>query len=101
MHLVINNLPRSECRKKENYLQPLVDELEKLFIGIDMKAASNTNVKIRAALLIVACDIPAARNVSGFTGFRSYYARHKCNMQLPALANNPTQRDSSNFDQDT
>ena len=100
IYLVIMNLPRSERFKRENvilvgiipgpsepplninsYLSPLVDELLVLW---------NDGVKIRhhgsqifpecfkAALLCVACDIPASRKVCGFTGHQSRNGCNKC-----------------------
>lgn len=87
MYMTINNLPRHLRFKKENvilvgvmpgprepekeqinhYLRPLVQELHDLYQdGITMDFG-NDKVLIRAALFNVACDIPAARKVSGFT----------------------------------
>lgn len=100
IYLVFMNLPRSERFKRENvilvgiipgpkepplninaYLSPLVDELLILW---------NEGVKIRhygsqifpecfkAALLCVACDMPASRKVCGFTGHHSKKGCNKC-----------------------
>ena len=100
IYLVVNNLPRNERFKKENvilvgvmpgpkeaktyemnhYLEPLVSELEKLYVGVRMSTHEHPNdeVTVRAALLMVACDIPAARKVSGFTSHNSTRACYKC-----------------------
>ena len=48
------------------FLQPLVDDLLQLWSGVEMKTYNNIPVIVRAALLCVGCDIPAARKVSGF-----------------------------------
>ena len=88
IYLVLLNLPRSQRFKLENmilvgiipgptepslhlnsYLDPLVDELNFLFdVGIEVSGSSHNNVIVKAALLLVACDIPAARKVCGFLG---------------------------------
>ena len=100
IYLGVNNLPRTEQFKKENvilvgvmpgpkeaksyemnhYLQPLVSELEKLYFGVRMSTHEHPNdeVIVRAALLMVACGIPAARKVSGFTSHNSTRACYKC-----------------------
>ncbi|KAL1925868.1 hypothetical protein VTP01DRAFT_7279 [Rhizomucor pusillus] len=52
-----------------------------------MQAPNHQTVEIRAALLLVACDIPTARKVSGFTGIHSYFACYKRNMRFPAQDN--------------
>lgn len=89
MYLTINNLPRSERYKVENvilvgvmlepkepqtaemnrYLKPLVDELRILYTGQMMRThkSPNQDVRVRAALLMNACDVPAARRTSGST----------------------------------
>ena len=84
IYLAVQNLPRSERFKRENiiilgiipgphepsktinsYLSPLVDELNQLWVGIVMQTPQNISVVVRAALICVACDIPAARKVCG------------------------------------
>ena len=88
IYLSILNLPRQERFLKENvilaevipgpkapelhmnsFLQPLVSDLMQLWDGICMKTSNNVSIMVRAALLCVGCDIPAARKVCGF--FRS------------------------------
>ncbi|OAD76880.1 hypothetical protein PHYBLDRAFT_102179, partial [Phycomyces blakesleeanus NRRL 1555(-)] len=70
-----------------NYLKPLVDELMELYKGIKIKTHQCPNgTSIRAALLMVACDIPAARKLCGFTSHTSTNACHKCKHQFSRLA---------------
>ncbi|OAD66975.1 hypothetical protein PHYBLDRAFT_70329 [Phycomyces blakesleeanus NRRL 1555(-)] len=52
---------------------------------------------IRAALLMIACDIPAARKVCGFTSHTSTNACHKCKHQFSRLAETSSV-DYSGFD---
>lgn len=118
--LTINNLPRTERFRTENvilvglmpgprepktleinqYLAPLVDELEELYRGVQMKTSKypTETVTVRAALLNVACDIPAARKVSGFTAMNSKRACFKCDRDFESLASAPNRRDFSGFD---
>ena len=101
MYLVLMNLPRHERFKRENvilvglipcpsepqlninsYLSPLVDELLILWNdGITIRHAGSQLIpeQFRAALLCVACDIPASRKVCGFTGHHSKMGCNKCN----------------------
>ena len=83
MYFVIMNLPRSERFKFENviipaldsepkletFLNPCVDELNGLWRGISMSTSlSAVPLKVFAALICVAADIPATRKVCGFVG---------------------------------
>ncbi|OAD70943.1 hypothetical protein PHYBLDRAFT_63988 [Phycomyces blakesleeanus NRRL 1555(-)] len=46
-----------------------------------------SGVRIHATLMMVACDIPAARKTSGFTSHNSTWACYKCNRHFPRLEN--------------
>ena len=102
IYLAFLNLPRDERFKSENilllgvipgphepeltintFLRPLVDELLVLWDGIVMKTHDSRSVLVRAALLCVACDIPAARKVCGFPGHRAYHGCSKCLKTFP------------------
>ena len=93
IYLAIQNLPRQERYVSENiilvgiipgphepskninsYLAPLVDDLKQLWHGVIMQL-QGSQVVVRAALTCTACDIPAARKVSGFVG---HNALHGC-----------------------
>ncbi|OAD68554.1 hypothetical protein PHYBLDRAFT_63532 [Phycomyces blakesleeanus NRRL 1555(-)] len=108
IYLAINNLPRSEQFKENvilvglmpgpkevstsdinNYLKPLVDELMELYKDI--------KIKTHQSLLMVACDILAARKVCGFTSHTSTNACHKCKRQFLRLAGTSS-IDYSGFD---
>ena len=97
LYIRIMNLPRSVRFKPENvilvglipgpheprlninsYLQPLVAELNQLFTNGLSVSPLRENVIFHAALLCVACDIPAARKVCGFTGHASSHGCSKC-----------------------
>lgn len=81
-----------------HYLEPLVDELFRLYTGISIPInARRSTLRVRAALLMVACDIPAAPEVSGFTGMGSFCACYKCKRQFPSMLHNPLKRDFSGF----
>ncbi|KAL1925866.1 hypothetical protein VTP01DRAFT_7277 [Rhizomucor pusillus] len=115
IYLTINNLPRSERYKPENvilvgimpgpkepsrqqinhYLRPLVDELEKLYTGVTTTVNGRSNTRIRVALLMVACDISAARKISAFTGIGSICACYKCKRQFSSIPGNYLKRDFS------
>ncbi len=97
IYLAIQNLPRTERFTTENiillgispgpkelkktintFLKPLVKELLELWDGIVVKIHDNRLALVRAALLCVACDIPAARKVCGFCGHNAFRGCSKC-----------------------
>ena len=99
IYMVITNLPRSIRFKKENvilvgivpgpsepplhmnsYLKPLVDELNSLWsVGLKISSPDIPHpVSVKAALICVACDIPACRKVLGFYGHMSRAGCSKC-----------------------
>ena len=57
-------------------------ELLDLWSGVVIKTDTST-LFVRAALLCVACDIPAARKVCGFTGHNSFHACSRCFKEFP------------------
>ena len=93
MYITILNLPSTECYKMKNvflvgilpgpdeskhdinpFLRPLVDELLLLWEKGIVVNLPNGSVTIKCALGCVACDIPAARNVSGLLGILAAWA---------------------------
>ncbi len=66
-----------------SFLEPLIKELLELWDGVVMETARNVKVLVRAALLCVACDIPAARKVCGFVGHGAYRGCSKCLLTFP------------------
>ncbi|OAD80327.1 hypothetical protein PHYBLDRAFT_102485, partial [Phycomyces blakesleeanus NRRL 1555(-)] len=100
------NLPRSEWYKKENvvliglmpgpkeaktseinhYLHSLVAELNQLYGSVVMPTVQcPSGALVCAALLLVACDIPAAHKTCRFTSHSSTCACNKCNQQFSCL----------------
>ena len=57
----------------------MVDELQQLWDGIEIKVTRNSYpIKVRAAFIAVVCDIPACRKVCRFTGFQARLGCSKC-----------------------
>ena len=104
LYMVLVNLFRAERFKPENvflvgiipgprepklninsYLQPLVEELKLLWNdGITVRAHGMPTEEVyHAVLLYVGCDVPAARNVCGFTGHGSCKGCSKCTKLFP------------------
>ncbi|OAD70570.1 hypothetical protein PHYBLDRAFT_102252, partial [Phycomyces blakesleeanus NRRL 1555(-)] len=102
------NLPHNERYKPENtllvglmpgpkepkskeinhYLWPMVDDLIRLHEGLAIPTFEcPSGVRVHATLMMVACDIPAARKTSGFTSHNSTCAYYKCNRHFPHLEN--------------
>lgn len=98
MYAVILNLPRAVRYKHENvvivgiipgpnepsmhlnsYLRPLVDDLINLWrVGVHVRSKI-----VKAALLCVACDLPAAHKVCGFLSHSSHHACSRCKKFFP------------------
>lgn len=116
-YLTIQNLPREERNAMENviscglqpgpkeprgteinnYLAPLVDELLLLFDGLMMDVNVNGEIRretVRAALVLNACDLPAARKLCGFSSPTSNCACHKCSNGFGSL---PEDRHRRNY----
>ncbi|OAD78441.1 hypothetical protein PHYBLDRAFT_68386 [Phycomyces blakesleeanus NRRL 1555(-)] len=110
IYLSINNLLQSKHLKPENiilvgmmlglkeagtdrisyYLEPFVAELIDLYSGVSMTDYRNTQITVRAALMCVACDIPAVRKTFGFTGYMSMYGCHQCQCQFKTSKKPPS-----------
>ena len=102
IYFVVMNLPRSQRFKFENvilggiipslqsepklhtFLDPCVDELNALWKGILLSTSlSPVPLRVVAALLCVAADIPATRKVCGFVGHSANRACSKCSKFFP------------------
>ena len=103
MYLVLLNLPRELRYKRENwivvgiipnlpkepstleyFLEPVVQELQILWQGVKIRTANHeSGVYVRAALISVACDIPAARKTCGFLGHSAKQGCSKCKKSFP------------------
>ncbi|KAG1440698.1 hypothetical protein G6F56_011812 [Rhizopus delemar] len=118
IYMTIQNLPRDERNLRKNvllvglipgpsetkiaeisyFLEPMVDELLELQHGVEMNTYSNGMVKVKVALSLVGCDLPAAKKVSGFTAINSTNPCHKCHMSFEPCPGHRYKRDFSNFD---
>ena len=86
------------------YLKPLVDDLMKLWNGIEVLTPESVFEKkiIRAALAYVSCDIPATRKVSGFYGIRAVHGCSKCMKSFKPFGTTfGSNTNYSGFDRDT
>ena len=77
-------------------MEPLVTELEKLYEGVSVSNDPNSPT-MRAVLLSVNCDIPAARKVGAFTGIQSFCACYRCDRKFTQLPGS-TLRNWGGFD---
>ena len=100
IYLTVQNLPRQERYRAENlilvgilpgpsepnlimnsYLTPMVEELLQLWQGVIVPIQTlhgQINIRLRAALSCVACDIPASKKVSGFLHHSATFGCTKC-----------------------
>lgn len=116
IYLTVQNLPREIRNLRKNvllccvlpgphepqtfqmnhYLRLLVDELRLLIPGVEIKTKHHGIQTIRAALTMVACDLPAARKVIGMTSHNSTYACSKCDHAFENVPGHEHNRDFSN-----
>lgn len=124
IYMTIQNLPKADGRDlKRNlvlvgiipgpkepstsdmnhYLDPLVDELLLLMNGVTMNAMMPDGQiqaqKVKAALSMVCCDLPAAKKTSGFVSFHAICGCHRCKSRFNILANEG-RRDWSGWNSD-
>jgi Transposase family tnp2 len=98
IYAAICNLPRDIRFKRENmlilgllpgpnevslhrinhYLAPIIDDLESLWSGVTLNRTyeCENRKRIRAALILVSCDIPAARKICGHVS--ALVSCHRC-----------------------
>ena len=118
IYLVIMNLPRNVCFKRENllllgilpgpqeashdinsYIRPLVDDLLQLWNGLNMVVCGqSTNKLVKCALLCGSCDIPTGRKAFGFVG---HGARLGCSRCYKAFPGSVGSMDYSGFNRQT
>ena len=98
IYMNILNLPRTDRYKrkwtmliglipgpnepKENinaFLKPLIDDLIELWNGVPLD--SSTGTVIKGALVVVSCDIPAARKVCQFLGHKANKGCSRCEFE--------------------
>ena len=106
IYLVVQNLPRALRFKPENiiivstipgpsepncnhlnpYLEPMVDDLIKLWQGVHVKTPHSvfSTMVLRVALSYICCDLPATRKVCGFYGYNANYGCSKCLKAFPS-----------------
>ena len=120
IYLTIMNLPRSERFKQKNvlivgvippfehepesmntFLTPLVDELQEFWnprVRLYTYRSPWFRLNYKAALMCVACDIPASRKCCGFKGHSANYGCNRCQKIFPGGFG---KKDCSGFDRST
>lgn len=89
--------PKEPSLLMNSFLNPLVNELQRLWQGVMLKNCNNYSILVKAALLCCSCDIPASRKLCGFVGHGAVKGCSKCLLSFPtdSFGEKP---DYSNFD---
>ena len=90
--------PHEPERSINTFLKPLVEDLQKLWIGVNFNVHSIGIKKIRCALMCIATDVPAGRKLCGFLGHSARLGCSKCLREFPGGIGN---KDYSGFDRTT
>ena len=121
--MVVNNLPRHICYKKENiiilgilpgptepkltmnsFLQPLVDDLQEFWTGVFISCSKHPlkSLLIRGAVICCASDIPATRKLCGFSSHSAALGCSKCLKQFCSIiVAGKKRRDYSGYNMET
>ncbi|CAG8490466.1 2356_t:CDS:2 [Cetraspora pellucida] len=84
--------------ENSNYIEPIVYELDKLWNGVIIKTSKYPNGRLfRDALILIACDTPAARKISGFAGHSFKNRCYKCTKKFPTFLSNHSKSGKINF----
>ena len=67
-------------------LKFLVDDLKRLWNGVNFKTHNGTIIFIRAFLMACSCDIPAARKLCGFSFCTAIKGCSRCNVSFPSFS---------------
>ena len=89
--------PHEPRRSINSYIEPLVTDLKKFWIGVELNVGSSKKV-VKCAILCVACDIPAGRKLCGFLGHSASLGCSKCYKVFPGSVG---KKDYSGFNRDS
>ncbi|CAG8546690.1 9660_t:CDS:2, partial [Racocetra fulgida] len=80
------------------YIEPIAYELDKLWSGVTIKTTKYPNGRLFCgALILIACDTPAARKISGFAGHSSKHGCYRCTKKFPTFPSNHSKSGKVNF----
>ena len=102
--IVVSTIPgpnEPDCNHLNPYLEPMVNDLIKLWEGMHINKRPGLvvpSIIVRAALSYICCDLPATRKVCGFYGYNANYGCSKCLKVFPSTFNTPP--DFSGFDRE-
>ncbi|CAG8541797.1 14533_t:CDS:2 [Cetraspora pellucida] len=80
------------------YIEPIAYELDKLWSRVTIKTTKYPNGRLfHGALILIACDTPAARKISGFAGHSSKHGCYRCTKKFPTFPSNHSKSGKVNF----
>ena len=118
IYLTCLNLPREERYKKENIivvgiipsmadggepssinsiLKPLVEDFQRLFVGVDFETSENETKTCYGLLVGCSSDIPANRKLCGFLSHAAIKGCSRCFKQFKSFLTNRHKRNYSGF----
>ena len=100
--VVVGIIPAMDGEPKNlnEFLKPVVRELQCLWKGMGLKSAlSSIPLMFRAALLCIAADVPAARKLCGLKSHSAYHGCSRCLKAFPGTFGE--KNDYSGFDRES
>lgn len=106
IYLTLLNLPREERYKRENIIvvgiipslgdggeppslnmliEPLVEDLKRLFVGVEFETSQKTNVTCYGLLIGCSSDIPANKKLCGFLSHSAHKGCSRCLKNFPSI----------------
>ena len=80
--------PKEPDHDINTLLDPFVEELNSFWEGVEILCNYGCRRPFKAALLCVACDMPAGRKVCGFLGHTAHYGCSRCKKKFTGSVGN-------------
>ena len=80
--------PHEPSHDINSFIDPLVADLCQFWNGVELTVKGSGKKKIRCAVLLVSCDIPAGRKLCGFLSYSARLGCSRCYKSFPGSVGN-------------